>query len=263
MRRLTPRCGYLPFSAATAGCATRRPRSSAKRLTGDSLQLQAAAGRAVGLRQHERRPRSRAAWMAAQRGSGELRRAGKDDTQRLRCIGQAACETRERQAPDNRLQRASRASSCLPRYASALQRRQVFDEHLAVQVVHLVLDAHGEQALGVELERLARRGRARAPSPRRARRRRRCRAPTGSLPRTPGFALAADDFRVDEDLRLRRASSRHVDHDAAARARRPGVAARPTPGASYIVSAMSATSLRMRSSTTATGLATLFSRLSG
>jgi hypothetical protein len=39
--------------------------------------------------------------------------------------------------------------------AVALQRRQVFDEHLAQQVVHLVLDADGQQALGLDLARLA------------------------------------------------------------------------------------------------------------
>ena len=37
----------------------------------------------------------------------------------------------------------------------ALQRRQVVDEDLALEVFHLVLDAHGEHAVGVELERLA------------------------------------------------------------------------------------------------------------
>ncbi|CPL21934.1 Uncharacterised protein [Bordetella pertussis] len=41
------------------------------------------------------------------------------------------------------------------------------------------------------------------------------------------------------------------------------VAASPTPGASYMVSAMSRTSCRMRSSTTATGLAVLCRRGSG
>ena len=31
----------------------------------------------------------------------------------------------------------------------ALQRRQVVDEHLAFQVIHLVLDAHRQRALGL------------------------------------------------------------------------------------------------------------------
>ena len=39
--------------------------------------------------------------------------------------------------------------------AVALERAQVLDEHLAEQVVHLVLDAHREQALGLELARSA------------------------------------------------------------------------------------------------------------
>ena len=37
----------------------------------------------------------------------------------------------------------------------ALQRRQVVDEEHAVQVIHLVLDAHGKQALGIQFEGLA------------------------------------------------------------------------------------------------------------
>src|SRR6186713_456311 len=39
--------------------------------------------------------------------------------------------------------------------AVALQRAQVLDEHLAEQVVHLVLHAHREQAFGVELDAFA------------------------------------------------------------------------------------------------------------
>src|SRR4029453_8694631 len=37
----------------------------------------------------------------------------------------------------------------------ALQRRQVFDEDLADQVVHFMLDAHGKRAFGGKLEPLA------------------------------------------------------------------------------------------------------------
>src|SRR5687768_3899434 len=39
--------------------------------------------------------------------------------------------------------------------APALERRQVFDEDLALQMIHLVLDAYGQQAVGLELERFA------------------------------------------------------------------------------------------------------------
>src|SRR5262245_28565677 len=39
--------------------------------------------------------------------------------------------------------------------ALLLQLRQVFDEHLALQMIHLVLDAHGEQTLGFEGRRVA------------------------------------------------------------------------------------------------------------
>src|SRR5574341_2581221 len=39
--------------------------------------------------------------------------------------------------------------------ALLLQLRQVLDEHLALQVIHLVLNAHGEQSLGFERERTA------------------------------------------------------------------------------------------------------------
>src|SRR5438552_11353382 len=39
--------------------------------------------------------------------------------------------------------------------ALLLQLRQVLDEHLALQVIHLVLDAHGEQTLRLEREWIA------------------------------------------------------------------------------------------------------------
>jgi hypothetical protein len=38
--------------------------------------------------------------------------------------------------------------------AVALQRRQVFDEDLALEVIHLVLDADGQQLVGIEFEGL-------------------------------------------------------------------------------------------------------------
>src|SRR3546814_10695301 len=37
----------------------------------------------------------------------------------------------------------------------ALQRRQVIDKQLAVEVIHFVLDAHRQQALGIHFKRLA------------------------------------------------------------------------------------------------------------
>src|SRR5262245_61062434 len=37
----------------------------------------------------------------------------------------------------------------------ALERREVVDEQLAGEVVHLVLDAHRQQAVGLHLERLS------------------------------------------------------------------------------------------------------------
>src|SRR5438105_10212440 len=39
--------------------------------------------------------------------------------------------------------------------AIALERREVLDEHLATQMIHLVLDAHGQDALGLDRARLA------------------------------------------------------------------------------------------------------------
>src|SRR5437588_3384472 len=39
--------------------------------------------------------------------------------------------------------------------ALLLQLREVLDEHFAFQVIHLMLDAHGEQALRLEGERVA------------------------------------------------------------------------------------------------------------
>ena len=82
-----------------------------------------------------------AAWMAASAVDGELGRSRKSDAhahQRLR----------------TRLL-VARLLEHLGLDAVALERAQVVDEDLAHQVIHLVLDADGRQALGVELVGLA------------------------------------------------------------------------------------------------------------
>src|SRR6185437_396387 len=59
-------------------------------------------------------------------------------------------------------ERMTTRSACEPlllaqlrREARPLERRQVLDEDLALQMVHFVLDAYGEKALGIQLERRA------------------------------------------------------------------------------------------------------------
>ena len=129
--------------------------------------------------------------------------------------------------------------------AGALERRQVLDEDLAEQMVHLVLDAHGEQALGVELERLAALVQRAHADPRGARAPcRSIRAPTGSLPRTRLLLRPPIELGIDEHPQVVAALG-DVDDDARACARRPASPPARRPAAAYIVSAMSSTSLRI------------------
>ena len=108
--------------------------------------LQAAAGGPVGLRQDQRDVVA-GVEQARQRARGELGRAGEDEAQ----------ESGDGQARLAQLLGELRADALL------LELRQVLDEHLALQVIHLVLDAHREQALRLERERLAVLVDARAP----------------------------------------------------------------------------------------------------
>ena len=92
----------------------------------------------IGLRENER-------YRVSGVGNGGERGAAK--------AGVPAKPTRMRRA--RRFSRRAAASCAAGREARALQRRQVFDEDLAEQMVHFVLDTHGEHAFGVQLERFA------------------------------------------------------------------------------------------------------------
>ena len=111
-------------------------------------ELLAAAGGTIGLRVDGDDP-MREAQQRFERRHGELRRAGEDD-------GQGA-SFRVRFGAERALPgpRSLRSFSSFLRMRVRLSSRQVVDEQLAVEMIHLVLDAHGEQAVGVELDLLA------------------------------------------------------------------------------------------------------------
>src|SRR5215467_10010903 len=98
--------------------------------------------------------------------------------------------------------------------ARPLERRQVVDEYLAYQMIHLVLDAHGKHPLRFELEGFAPRVQSPYPDPRDtpdlvivAGERQ---APFLRL----GLALGRNELRVDENAQLV-AVSAHIDDDDA------------------------------------------------
>ena len=232
-------CGVVGDTCRrAAGCAAARPRrpcASANALTGDGLQLHAAAGRPVGLGQHQRRSSKPAACSARQRDARELGRAGERDPHRRGRSGALL---------------VARLLQHLGLDAVALERAQVLDEHLAEQVVHLVLDADRQQALGLELAAARRRGpSARTRDARVALRPcRRSPAPTGSLRRR---ASSRRCVAISSGLISTSGSSRasEVSITITRSCTSTCVAARPTPSAAYMVSSMSSTSWRMRAST--------------
>ena len=89
---------YLPSSRRLRGWATAMPCCERELLDRRGLQLHAAAGRAVGLRQHQRRPRSRRRDAARQRDGRELGRAGEGDAQRLAAAAAASGAPRSSRA---------------------------------------------------------------------------------------------------------------------------------------------------------------------
>ena len=169
-----------------------------------------------------RRPRLRGAAPAARSdGTRELRRAGEHDPQR---------HAEFRVSEDAHGSAAARVRGCATAAAArsgrvllalllellahqlALERRQVIDEQLAFQVIHLVLDADRQQAVGLAVRTPCRGD----PAPARVialgarRRRRRCRAPTGSLPGRPARRRVAVICGLTNTSGCVR-SSRHVD----------------------------------------------------
>ena len=128
--------------------------------------------------------RARSGWVSTPTSSCSTRRAGPPERSARRAgvpakatrnrppsrppprsvpsAGRAARRTCRSQACRGSSSSSSRPSSpsraffsILPANAVALERRQVVDEELAVEVIDLVLDADREQPVGVELERLA------------------------------------------------------------------------------------------------------------
>ena len=139
LRRRARRRRYLPSRRRPRGCATAMPCSSANAFTGDGVQLHAAPGRAGRAGVRTQRDVEAGGVQPRERDARELRRAGEDDSHRPR-LGAM---------PAQALARSSRVFfSILVLMRVALERAQVLDEHLAEQVIHLVLDADREQALG-------------------------------------------------------------------------------------------------------------------
>ena len=230
-------------SAASPAAARRSRAARASALTGDGCELQPASLRPIGLGQHQRNRQS------PRRGS---RRAPSPRT------------PASRRTTVRRHQPASRCFLRSPRREPRpLQRRQVVDEDLADQVVHFVLDAHGEQAVGVELERLAVLvQRAHADASRRASP---CRSSPGTDRQPSSHSASPSAARISGLMKTRSVVARlgDVDHDDAlvhvdlgrreADARAPRTWSRPCRGPACWISGVTA----------ATGAAILRSRGSG
>src|SRR5690606_29551679 len=207
----SPQAAGSDGSRSRSGCSTLSPCASAARFTGGGVSRRPRpAGRSGCVRTSG--TSAPAATIASSVGTANsgvpanaMRRsctAGLQGSERLR----AGARGLRRLAP--RLLQVALLD------ALALQRRQIVDEQLALEVIHLVLDALREQPVRLELERLA--VLVERPDL----------DPLGPLdelvqPRdgqTPLLeALAAvrgEDFRVDEAARLI-APLGHVDHDDA------------------------------------------------
>ena len=142
--------GHAPRSASCGVLSAQRLEHGEPALRREMLdrarrRSHAAAGRPVGLRQNERDVVA-GVQQARQRARGELGRAGEDEAQE-----------------SGRQARLAQLLGELGADALLLELRQVLDEHLALQVIHLVLDADREQALRFEREGIAVLVVARAP----------------------------------------------------------------------------------------------------
>src|SRR5574341_284270 len=122
-------------SRSDSGCNTSSPRESANCFTGlDDWRMPRPAGRSGGVRTRDTSwPASSSAASARSANSGVPAK-----TRRRKALGGLAQLLRE-----------------LGAHSLLLELRQILDEHLALQVIHLVLDAHREQALRLEGERVA------------------------------------------------------------------------------------------------------------
>src|SRR5262249_28284328 len=131
--------GNLPSSRRLRGCATGMPCTWASCLTGEACSFMP-------------RPAGRSGWVST---SGTV----------MPAFSIAASAVAANSGVPAKIARIAIGSAALLVFARlldhlgldavALQRAQVLDEDLAHQVIHLVLNADGQQALGVELVRLA------------------------------------------------------------------------------------------------------------
>src|SRR4051812_23355898 len=125
----------IASSRRVFGCSTCRPRSSAKRLTGLT-------------RSRRPRPAGRSGWVST---TTMLCPASRSRTSERSAKAGVPAKIRRRNASGGLAQLLGEPSAD----ALLLELRQVFDENLALQMIHLVLDAHGEQALRLEREDIA------------------------------------------------------------------------------------------------------------
>ena len=212
-------------------CRGRGPTSA----TGIGPDVRAPAGRSIGRADHghqlERRdPR------AAPRGSG--RRTRRCPGRRPGPAGQAraCCASRMRRSSGRRpSSNRGFVVVALADRDQLIHRLEVVDVQLAVEVVELVLEGPAEQTAAGDLESRGRGGPGRRPRPSRGgSRRRRSRAATGS----PRGRVSSPLERTIRGL----TSSYRCDWTSITQARSGSPswgAARPTPGASRIVSARS------------------------
>ena len=256
-------------SRSVAGCSTGKPVPQTRScLTALDRELLAAAGRTIGLRVDgdDPMPRGTSASSAGTANSGVPAKTmdGEDTRRWLRTwSSEVAGGNRSVQCVDTPLYakwaafrsrrfrlgaRGTRAAVLallleLLADARALELRQVVDEQLAVEMIDLVLDAHGEQPVRVELDLLAvaiERSHADLLGARHL--------VVDTRHRQAAFlrlldAFAREDLRIDQHQRLI-APLAHVDDEQRACATFTCVAARPMPGAAYIVSNMSSMSVR-------------------
>src|SRR5262245_38171110 len=133
------RCSRSALNSASprrSGCATRSPCARATRFTALGVGCMP-------------RPAGRSGWVTT---NGIWCPAFSKRSSARDANSGVPAKTRRRKAGSGRLAKLLRQ---LGADALLLQLREVLDEHLALQVIHLVLDADREQPLGLERERLA------------------------------------------------------------------------------------------------------------
>src|SRR5574343_1710992 len=125
--------GYLPSRRRLRGCATGTPCSGAHCLTGEACSFMP-------------RPAGRSGWVST---STIWWPAACKAAMASRANSGVPAKTSFKRGSSALL--VAQGLGQLGLDAALLERGQVFDEHLAAQVVHLVLDAHGQQAIGLDV----------------------------------------------------------------------------------------------------------------